>query len=105
MTTALSILGIQETGRFAFVTASEERTLETIRGLFDLENEDERARAWATLPRKDAAALMLVMMLVAIFDEDVICKLREDLTDCHQAGCTNPTIIVCSQMEGDAAGL
>ena len=100
MITALSTMGIQQTGRFAFVTGSEERTLATIRGLFDLENEDERRRAWATLPPKDAAALMLVMMLVAVFDEDVICKLFLNLRDCHEASCTNPTIIVCSGMEG-----
>ena len=100
MITALSTIGIQETGRFAFVTEAEERSLAVIRGLFDMENEDARKRAWATLPPKDAAALMLVMMLVAVFDEDVICKLFLNLRDCHEAGCTNPTIIVCSGMEG-----
>ena len=99
MTTALATIGIQETGRFAFVTASEERTLKTLRGLFDVVNEDDRRRAWVALGRKHAAALMLVMMLT-VFDEDVICKLREDLMECVDAGCTNPTIIVCSEMEG-----
>lgn len=102
-TTALSTMGIQETGRFAFVTESEEQTLITLRGLFDVENEDDRKRAWAALGRKHAAALMLVMMLATVFDEDVICKLREDVMDCMNAGCTNPTIIVCSQMEGGAS--
>ncbi|MCH8853037.1 MAG: hypothetical protein IID41_10350 [Planctomycetes bacterium] len=103
MTTALATIGIQETGRFAFVTASEERTLETLRGLFNLENEDEKARAWAALGHKEAAALMLVMMLTAVFDDEVVCKLWLDLRDCHEDGCTNPTIIVCSEMEGGGA--
>ena len=40
MNTALSILGIQQTAHFALVTESEEKTLATLRGLFDLENED-----------------------------------------------------------------
>lgn len=102
MTTALATTGIQETGRFAFVTEAEERHLARVRGLFDAENEDTMARAWASLGTKEATALMLVMLLTVAFDDAVVFKLYLDLRDCHQDGCTNPTIIVCSKMEGGA---
>ena len=59
MTTALSTMGVQQPGHFALVTESEGRTLATIRGLFDLENEGNRNRAWAALGRKEAAALVV----------------------------------------------
>ena len=55
MTTAPSTMGIQQTGRIAFVTESEERMLATLRGMFDFENEDKRKRAWAAFGRKETA--------------------------------------------------
>lgn len=103
MKTPLSTIGLQKTGRCVFVTESEERLLARIRGLFDLDNPEASNRAWASLGRKDAACLMISMMLTVLFDEDVVYKLREDLSDCCHDGCTNPTIIVCSEMEGGAS--
>lgn len=103
MTTTLAKTFTEPTAKIALVTDSELQMLATIQGLFYSEDEAGCDRAWAALGRKEAAALMLVMMLTVLFDEQVVCKLRDDLIDCREAGCTNPTIIVCSEMEGGAS--
>ncbi len=102
MTTPLPTLGNQQTGRVAFLNPNEERTLMTLRGLYS-SDEDETRRAWDALGSKNAAALMLGMVLSVEFDEEVVVKLFKDIWDCYEAGCTNPTIIVCSDMEGGGA--
>ena len=103
MTTELSTCFNQPAARIAIVTEAEERTLASIRALYNLEDEERRDRAWAALGRKERTVLRLSMMLSAVFDEEVVYKLLADLADCHEAGCDNPTIIVCKEAEGDAA--